>query len=333
MPLNDRPDRIVIGTRGSALAVTQATWVADRLKERYDGLTVELLTIKTKGDKILDVPLAKVGGKGLFVKEIEDALLSGRADLAVHSMKDVPTELPTGLAIEVIPEREDCRDVLVSRSGADLEHLPPGAKVGTSSLRRQAQLLLLRPDLEIVSLRGNLDTRLRKLNDDRLDAIVVAAAGLIRMNLIHRATEFLDPGRFLPAIAQGALGIEVNTGNRSVLSAVEFLNHDPTAWCVSAERAFLKRMEGGCQVPLAALASLSGPELTLTGLVADTRGKRCYTDTLRAPVDRGRKAGIRTGRRPAVARRPGNHGRVVCLKRRRPNDSTVKEQASGLYSL
>lgn len=291
MPLDAGRDRIVIGTRGSALALTQAKWVADRLREQHEGLDVELLTIKTKGDKILDVPLAKVGGKGLFVKEIEDALLDGRADLAVHSMKDVPTELPPGLAIAVTPEREDYRDVLISRSGAGLDHLPAGARVGTSSLRRQAQLLLLRPDLRIVSLRGNLDTRLRKLNDENLDAIVVAAAGLKRMNLDHRATQFLEPGRFLPAIAQGALGIEVNMENTAVLSAVAFLNHDPTAKCVSAERSFLRRMEGGCQVPLAALAALDGHQLTLTGLVADPEGKRHYTDTRQAPDDQAERLG------------------------------------------
>ena len=267
-------EKITIGTRGSALALTQANWVADKLRKQHPGLTVELLIIKTKGDKILDVPLAKVGGKGLFVKEIEDALLDGRADLAVHSMKDVPTILPEGLGVAVIPEREDFRDALVTANGLGFEALPPGARVGTSSLRRRSQLLRSRPDLDIVSLRGNLDTRLRKLVDEKLDAIVVAAAGLARMNLSGRAHQFLEPELMIPAIAQGALGLETRNDDRRLLDLISFLHHETSAVRVSAERAFLRTMEGGCQVPLGALAKLDGDRLFLKGFIADPDGKR-----------------------------------------------------------
>ncbi len=271
--------------------MVQANWVKDRLEERHPGLTVGLEIIKTKGDKILDVPLAKVGGKGLFVKEIEDALLEGRVDLAVHSMKDVPTVLPDELFIAALPEREDCRDALITRSGGGLDSLPQGARVGTSSLRRQAQLLRLRPDLEILSLRGNLDTRLRKLDEENLDAIVLAAAGLKRMNLSGRASQFLEPEVMLPAIAQGALGIEARRDDREVLDLISFIHHEPTAVCIDAERAFLITMEGGCQVPLAALARLEGGQVRLTGMVSDVRGKRCFLDTVTVPAGQAGQAG------------------------------------------
>ncbi len=271
--------------------MVQANWVKDRLEERHPGLTVGLEIIKTKGDKILDVPLAKVGGKGLFVKEIEDALLEGRVDLAVHSMKDVPTVLPDGLFIAALPEREDCRDALITRSGGGLDSLPQGARVGTSSLRRQAQLLRLRPDLEILSLRGNLDTRLRKLDEENLDAIVLAAAGLKRMNLSGRASQFLEPEVMLPAIAQGALGIEARRDDREVLDLLSFIHHEPTAVCIDAERAFLITMEGGCQVPLAALARLEGGQVRLTGMVSDVQGKRCFLDTVTVPAEQAGQAG------------------------------------------
>lgn len=279
-----RLQKITIGTRGSALALVQANWVRDHLLKRHARLEVELCIIKTKGDKILDVPLAKVGGKGLFVKEIEDAMLEGRVDLAVHSMKDVPTELPEGLFIAVVPERQDVRDVLITRGGGGLDLLPTGARVGTSSLRRQAQLKRLRPDLNVVTLRGNLDTRIKKLVSENLEAIVVAAAGLARMNLLDRASQFLEPEIMVPAIAQGALGLEARLGDQRVLERISFLHDEPSAVCVAAERAFLKRMEGGCQVPLGALARLAGDRLTLTGLVADPEGRRCFRDTREGPV-------------------------------------------------
>ncbi len=215
------PRSLVIGTRGSPLAVWQAEYVAARLRDRWPGLDLRLERIRTTGDKILDVPLARVGGKALFVKEIEEALLSGRVDLAVHSMKDVPTELPAGLAIVAMPEREDPADVLISRTGARLAALPRGARVGTSSLRRQAQLLGHRPDLTIVGLRGNLDTRIRKLDSEGLDAIILAAAGVRRLGLGHLVTEALPPEILLPAVGQGALGIEVRVASRGAEGAGE----------------------------------------------------------------------------------------------------------------
>jgi hydroxymethylbilane synthase len=253
--------RLRIGTRGSALALWQAEWVKAQLLAAHEELAVELLVIKTTGDKILDVPLAKVGGKGLFVKEIEEALLDGRADLAVHSVKDMPAELPEGLHLAVMPPREDPRDALISRNGAGLQALPHGARVGTSSLRRAAQLLHLRPDLRIETLRGNVDTRLRKLESEGFDAIVLAAAGLKRMELSHVVSEYLEPERILPAVGQGALGIETRTGDGFTNEMVASLAHQQTMTIVRAERAFLKRLEGGCQVPIGAHATMEGETL------------------------------------------------------------------------
>ncbi|MEW5722723.1 MAG: hydroxymethylbilane synthase [Thermodesulfobacteriota bacterium] len=283
--------KLVLGTRGSALALIQAGWVKSRLEARRPGLTVELSLIKTKGDRILDAPLAKVGGKGLFVKEIEDALLAGRVDLAVHSMKDVPVQLPPGLTIACVPEREDWRDVLVTGRGGHLDGLRRGARVGTSSLRRRAQLLHRRPDLEIVPLRGNLDTRLRKLAEEGLDAIVVAAAGLWRMNLQDRADQFLGPDLMVPAIGQGALGLEVRADDARVLELVSFLDHGPSRVAVAAERAYLETMEGGCQVPLGALATLEDGRLDLIALVADPDGVRYYSGRITAEPARAAQAG------------------------------------------
>jgi hydroxymethylbilane synthase len=270
-----------IGTRGSALALWQAEWVKSQLLGRQQELIVELVVIKTTGDKILDVPLAKVGGKGLFVKEIEEALLDGRADLAVHSVKDMPAELPEGLHLAAMPPREDPRDALISKNGAGLDKLPHGARVGTSSLRRAAQLLHLRPDLRIETLRGNVDTRLRKLKSEGLDAIVLAAAGLKRMELSQVISEYLEPERLLPAVGQGALGIETRTGDVFTNEIVESLVHQQTVTTVGAERAFLKRLEGGCQVPIGAYATLEGETLILTGMVADLKGVRLIRKEMR----------------------------------------------------
>ena len=270
-----------IGTRGSALALWQAEWVRAQLLEAHTELTVELVTIKTTGDKILDVPLAQVGGKGLFVKEIEEALQEGRADLAVHSVKDMPAELPTGLHLAVIPLREDPRDVLVSRNGATLDRLPQGARVGTSSLRRSAQLLNLRPDLRIETMRGNVDTRLRKLETEGIDAIVLAAAGLNRLELNQMITEYLEPHRMLPAVGQGALGIETRIDDSYTNETVATLNHKPTMVSVSAERAFLRRLEGGCQVPIGAHATVDCDRVILRGMVADLAGRRIIRRELR----------------------------------------------------
>ncbi len=264
---------VTIATRGSMLALWQAEHISALLRQQYPGLEVELLKIKTTGDKILDVPLAKVGGKGLFVKEIEEALLDGRADLAVHSMKDVPTELPVELIVGVIPVREAATDSLLSVTYDGLDALPKGAKVGTSSLRRQAQLLTLRPDLNIESLRGNLDTRVRKLLEGQFDAIVVATAGLNRLGLGAPKHEILGPPRFLPAVAQGALGIEYRRDRPDMAELLAFLNHAETAAQVAAERGFLTGLDGGCQVPIAAWSVLQGSELALTGFVAGVNGE------------------------------------------------------------
>ena len=267
-------NQLRVGTRGSVLALWQAEWVKSQLLASHQEVSVELVVIKTTGDKILDVPLAKVGGKGLFVKEIEEALLAGRADLAVHSVKDVPAELPKGLHLAVMPRREDPRDVLISRNGAALAQLPEGAKVGTGSLRRSVQLLHLRPDLRIENLRGNVDTRLRKLESEGFDAIVLAAAGIKRLELSHLVSEYLDPEHMLPAVGQGALGIETRIDDAFTNQIVASLAHRETMTTVSAERAFLNRLEGGCQVPIGGHAIMDGDELFLTGMVADLKGVR-----------------------------------------------------------
>jgi len=263
--------KLIIGTRGSKLALWQAEWVKSELQRLRPGLDVELNKIKTTGDKILDVPLAKVGGKGLFVKEIEEALLSGGADLAVHSMKDVPTEFPEGLYLPVICKREDPRDAFIAAGvkGArgqgvkgkgfrinSFKDLPNGATIGTSSLRRSCQLLSLRPDLGIGQLRGNLDTRLRKLDEGQFDAIILAAAGVKRLGWADRITEIIPMEISLPAIGQGAIGIECRTNDDFINHLIAPLNHSETSVCVRAERAFLKKLEGGCQVPIAAHARL-----------------------------------------------------------------------------
>ena len=265
---------LVVGTRGSQLALWQAEWVQAQLKQMAPNLLVVLKRIQTSGDKIQDVPLAKVGGKGLFVKEIEEALLRKEIDLAVHSMKDLPAELPNGLTIICVPEREDPRDALLTRDGKTLDALPLGARVGTSSLRRQAQLLHARPDLQIEMLRGNVDTRLRKLQENQFDAIVLAASGLRRLGWDAHITECLPLTVSLPAIGQGALGIEGREDDDFVRDLVVKLEHQPTRVTVMAERALLKRLEGGCQVPIAGHAVLHGECLTLEGLVASLDGKR-----------------------------------------------------------
>lgn len=273
-------ENVTIATRGSKLALWQAEFVADQLKRRHPGVQVELLRITTKGDKILDVPLAKVGGKGLFVKEIEEALLDGRADIAVHSMKDVPTELPEGLVIGTVPPREARTDSLLSMEFDGLDGMPEGAVVGTSSLRRQAQLYALRPDLELKDLRGNLDTRLRKLTEGQFDAIVVATAGLLRLQLTAPKQQVLEPPEFLPAVAQGALGVERRIEDTEMADMLQFLHDGAASLEVAAERGFLARLEGGCQVPIAAHCELHGDALTFTGLVADVQGERVVRRSL-----------------------------------------------------
>lgn len=267
--------RIRIGTRASKLALRQSTWVRERIAEQHPGLHTDVVRIKTTGDKIIDVPLAKVGGKGLFVKEIEEGLLRGEIDLAVHSMKDVPTELPPGLHLGAISEREDPRDVLVSRDGRGLRELPVGARIGTSSLRRGAQLLGINPQWEIVPLRGNLDTRIRRLETEGLDAVILAAAGVHRMKLEDKITEYLPPEVMLPAVGQGALGIEC-LQEGAVNELIAFLSHPESTMTVAGERAFLRRLRGGCQVPIAAYGEVRGGGLSLRGLVARLDGSQFF---------------------------------------------------------
>lgn len=288
--------KLRIGTRGSKLALWQANWVKSEL-ERTHGLAVEIEKIKTTGDKITDVPLAQVGGKGLFVKEIEEALLDGRVDLAVHSMKDVPTEFPDGLALRCITEREDPRDAALTHNGENIFELPVGAKVGTSSLRRRAQLLSRRPDLKVLDLRGNLDTRMRKLEEGEFDAVILAGAGLRRLGWADRITHYIEPTDMLPAIGQGALGIETRTDDDKTNKLVDFFNHHETWVAVRAERALLKRLEGGCQVPIAAFATVSSGVVSMTGLVASVDGKTIITDTIEGPEERAEALGVELAER------------------------------------
>ncbi|BBL76943.1 hydroxymethylbilane synthase [Methylomagnum ishizawai] len=266
------PNPIRIATRKSPLALWQAEHVATRLKAAHPGLEIELVKLVTRGDKILDAPLAKVGGKGLFVKELEQGIFEGTADLAVHSMKDVPAELPEGLHLAAILEREDPRDAFVSLCHASLAALPSEARIGTSSLRRQCQLKLLLPHCRTEVLRGNVETRLAKLESEGYDAIILAAAGLKRLGLAGRITEFLEPETSLPAVGQGAIGIECRRDDARINALLSVLHHPATAIRVAAERAFNTRLNGGCQVPIAGYAELSGDDLRLRGLVGDPEG-------------------------------------------------------------
>ncbi|AWG96476.1 hydroxymethylbilane synthase [Actinobacillus pleuropneumoniae] len=265
-------DTLRIATRQSPLALWQANFVKDELEKRFPELSVELVTMVTKGDVILDTPLAKIGGKGLFVKELELALLENRADIAVHSMKDVPMTFPEGLGLAVICEREDPRDAFVSNKYQNLDELPAGAVVGTSSLRRQCQLMAKYPHLEVKSLRGNVGTRLSKLDNGEYDAIILASAGLIRLGMPERIRSFISVEQSLPAAGQGAVGIETRVDDERVLNYLATLNHNPTACCVIAERAMNTRLQGGCQVPIGGFATLNGNEITLNALVGALDG-------------------------------------------------------------
>lgn len=262
-----------IATRQSPLALWQAEHIRARLQELHPDLTVELVKFVTQGDKILDTPLAKIGGKGLFVKELEAALLDGRADLAVHSMKDVPMALPEGLTLAVICEREDPLDAFVSNQFEKFADLPQGAKVGTSSLRRKSQILKQRPDLQIIDLRGNVGTRLAKLDDGQYDAIILASAGLKRLGLSERIRHCLTPDISLPAVGQGALGLECRAADQDVLALIQPLLHEETDVCVRAERAFNAYLEGGCQVPIAGYATLQGGTIHIEGRVGSPDGQ------------------------------------------------------------
>jgi len=281
-----------IATRKSPLALWQAHFVRDTLLAEHDDLEIELVKMVTKGDKILDTPLAKIGGKGLFVKELEQGMLAGEADIAVHSMKDVPMELPEGFALPIICERESPFDAFVSNTYKNIDDLPQGAKVGTSSLRRSSKLLNKRPDLEILSLRGNVQTRLSKLDAGEFDAIILASAGLIRLEMEDRIQHKITPEFMLPAVGQGAVGIETRAGDDEIISLLACLNDKDTNIRVSAERAFNHRLEGGCQVPIAAFAILEGDQIWLRGLVASTDGKEVLVAEKRDSINHAEKLGI-----------------------------------------
>ncbi|EXB70590.1 porphobilinogen deaminase [Acinetobacter sp. 983759] len=281
-----------IATRKSPLALWQAEHIRACLQELHPGLTVELVTFVTQGDKILDTPLAKIGGKGLFVKELEAALLDGRADLAVHSMKDVPMHLPTGLSLPVICEREDPCDAFVSNRFEGFEQLPKGATVGTSSLRRKTQILKARPDLNILDLRGNVGTRLSKLDAGEYDAIILASAGLKRLGLSERIKHTLSPELSLPAVGQGALGLECRTDDQAILDLISPLQHEQTSICVRAERAFNSHLEGGCQVPIAAYATLENGQLQLEGRVGSVDGLILLSSQVSGQPEHAEQLGI-----------------------------------------
>lgn len=285
-------DTVRIATRKSPLALWQAEYARDRLIAAHPGLKVELLKMSTQGDKILDSPLAKIGGKGLFVKELEDALLSDRADIAVHSMKDVPVDLPAGLHLPVICEREDPRDAFVSNRYAHFDALPQGARIGTSSLRRQCQLMARRPDLIVSSLRGNVNTRLAKLDAGDFDAIILAAAGLKRLGFEQRITAYLDTSVSLPAIGQGAVGIECRSDDPRINRLIAALDDRDTHTRVAAERAMNHRLEGGCQVPIAGHATLDGEALYLRGLVGAPDGSQVIRGDISGPRSEAERLGV-----------------------------------------
>ena len=279
------PKKLVIASRESALAMWQARYIQGVLQALYPDTTVEILGMTTTGDQILDSPLAKIGGKGLFVKELEQALADGRADLAVHSMKDVPMHLPEGFAMAAIGEREDPRDALVSNAYKSMEELPEGSIVGTSSLRRQSQLQARLPHLKIESLRGNVQTRLRKLDEGQYAAIILAAAGLIRLGLGDRIAQLIPTVHSIPAVGQGALGIEINAARQDLLAVLAPLNHAATASCVEAERGMSRALAGSCTVPLGAYAERHGEELHITGFVASVDGREMVRESVTGPAN------------------------------------------------
>ena len=280
-----KAQKIVIGSRGSQLALWQANWVKSELERLHSNVDINIRVITTSGDKIQDVPLAKIGGKGLFVKEIEEALLANEIDLAVHSMKDVPMELPTELGISVITKRENPLDALISKNGEKLADLPQGATIGTSSLRRSSQLLKYRDDFKIHPLRGNVDTRLRKVEEGKYDAILLASAGLNRLGWANRITEEISHDILLPAMGQGALGIETRLDDTKIYDLISTLNHEQTHYAVSAERSLVGRLDGGCQVPIGAYARVEKGLITLKGLVASLDGEVIYKLENVGPVD------------------------------------------------
>jgi len=285
--------KIRIGTRKSKLALWQTDYIAKKIKENFPDIEIEIVKITTKGDKILDVPLAKVGGKGLFVKEIEDALLRNEIDIAVHSLKDVPTYFPEGLGLTAITERENPLDAFISVKYNSLEELPKGAVLGTSSLRRKTQAKKLRGDIQIKDLRGNVDTRIKKLENGEYDAIILAYAGLKRLGLENKVKQVFTSDKFIPAVAQGFLGIETRLDDEKTNSIVKKLNHRESQIRATAERSFLKRLEGGCQVPLGAYAEIENNKLTIIGFISDLEGKQFIKDKLSGDLEKAEEIGIK----------------------------------------
>jgi hydroxymethylbilane synthase len=277
------PQRVVIGSRGSELALWQANWAKSQLERVFPGLYVEVLIIATKGDKILDSSLARIGGKGVFTREIDEALLDGRIDMSVHSLKDLPTEIPHGVEVGAVTEREDIHDVFIShahKAYKGLEELPQGARIATGSLRRKCQLLHHRPDLEIVEIRGNIPTRLQKLDASNWDGMILAKAGLVRLNLTDRITETIPTVILLPAIGQGALGIEIRANDQPTREIISAINHEPTAKSTQAERTLLRYVEGGCQVPLGAYARIENDVFMMEALIGSLDGKKVVRSTI-----------------------------------------------------
>jgi hydroxymethylbilane synthase len=296
MKRNLQNNTIYIGTRSSPLALWQAGWVKTLIENRYPDISVELVPIKTRGDIFLDTPLSKVGGKGLFVKEIEHSLIEGKIDLAVHSMKDLPVYISEGLEIAAITKREDPRDALISIDGHTLKDLPKGARIGTSSLRRRAQLLHIRADLQLYDLRGNIDTRIRKLKKEGLDAICVAMAGLKRLGLDIHVTEIFPTEVIIPAVGQGSLAIEARKDSREK-DIASFLNDPESAIAINAERAFLRTLMGGCYVPVAAFGKVEGKEISIRGTVSDPDGKIAFIEEIKGPSSMAESLGIELAKR------------------------------------
>lgn len=284
---------IRIGTRGSKLAVVQSMWIRKHIESTCKNIKVELVKIKTKGDHILDSPLSQIAGKGLFVKEIENALLEGEVDIAVHSMKDVPFELPEGLEICIYPKRENPLDAFISYCFKRIEDLPKGARIGTSSLRRKVQLKRFNNDLQVIPIRGNVDTRLKKLSAEHLDGIVLAVSGLIRLGLSNKITQTIPEKIMLPAAGQGALGIEIRKDNTRIKKMLSFLNHKETEICVKAERAFLKELGGGCQIPIAAYATVKDNILEIKGMVSDLMANKFLFEIIQGRIDDPEESGKR----------------------------------------
>lgn len=286
-----------LGTRGSQLAVWQARQVAFRIKEEFPDINIQIYTVRTKGDKILDVALSKIGDKGLFTKEIEKELLSGNIDIAVHSMKDLPSVLERGLTVGAVLKRENPQDVLVSARRYKFSNLPEGAVIGTSSLRRKAQLKALRPDVTVVDIRGNVETRIRKMIENDLDAIIVAYAGVKRLNIETYISDYLPYEIMLPAVGQGAIAVECREGDEKVLKVLAAINDQATMAEVRAERAFMRTLEGGCQMPVGALAKSQDDKLLLEGLIASLDGKLVYRDRLEGSLDQPEEIGLRLARK------------------------------------